>query len=67
MSKAAGMQHLAEKVVFDLRGKVNVFLAMGDTETRDRILATISNLQELYGIRNLERRRMHPATHKRIT
>jgi hypothetical protein len=60
VSKAAGMQHLAEKVVFDLRKKVNVYLAVGDTETHDRILTTISNLEELYGIRNRERTRTHP-------
>jgi len=61
MSKATKQQHFAEIVVFDLRNKANVYLAVGDTETRDRILATISNLEELYGIRT----RTHPAEDQR--
>ena len=67
MSKATKqrdfLNHDAETIIFDLRRRADVFLQVGDTETRDRILATTSNLQELYGIRT----RTHPATHKRAT
>ena len=47
----------AEAVLFDLRKKASLFLQAGDTETFNRIQATIANLQDIYGaVKGAERK-----------